>query len=268
MARVKGLLQVTGSMKGVSMYTMRGSDEVIIRTKGGPSKQTIKTSESCKTLRENGREWSGCTKAASSLRRGLEVITRLADYNTMGGMNALCKKIQNLDVTHPKGQRNVYMRAYRQQIAGFNFNRTNPFDRVIRLNPAWEIDRATASGTLTMPEFIPDEHLAAPNKLPLMRFVIVLGVCTDVVYDEHIQDYKPANDLVQGYHREACSDWFPVKRSMPEQTINVQMTNIAQYLTDSDTLVLAVGVEFGTVGADGNGEAVKWTGSAKIIGAL
>jgi hypothetical protein len=29
MARVKGILQVTGGMKGVSMYTMRGSEEVI-----------------------------------------------------------------------------------------------------------------------------------------------------------------------------------------------------------------------------------------------
>ena len=48
MARVKGILQVTGGLKGVSMYTMRGNDEVIMRTKGGPSKNTIKTRYSCK----------------------------------------------------------------------------------------------------------------------------------------------------------------------------------------------------------------------------
>ncbi len=38
MARVKGLMQITGNMKGVSIYTRRGSQEVIIRTKGRPSK--------------------------------------------------------------------------------------------------------------------------------------------------------------------------------------------------------------------------------------
>ena len=107
MARVKGILQVTGALKGVSLYTMRGSDEVIMRTKGGPSKSTIKNSESCKGLRESGAEWSGCTKAASSIRRALEPILRLADYNVMGGLNALCKKIQCMDTENEKGKRNV-----------------------------------------------------------------------------------------------------------------------------------------------------------------
>lgn len=268
MARVKGLMQVTGSLKGVSMYTMRGSDEVIMRTKGGPSKQTIKTRESCKGLRDSGTEWGGCTKAASALRRALEPLQRLADYNVMGGLNALCKKIQCLDATNEKGRRNVYVRENKRMLADFSFNKTNPFDRVVRLNPTWNIDRITASATATIPDFNPAEHLAAPNKLPFMRFVIVLGVGTDVCYDETSKGYKPVNDLLLGYYKEAHTGWFPVKRAMPEQTLHVQIEKIAPHLTDSDTLVLGLGVEFGTVGADGEGEAVKWAGCAKVIGAV
>ena len=268
MARVKGLMQVTGNLKGVSMYTMRGSEEVIMRTKGGPSKQTIKTRESCKGLRDSGTEWGGCTKAASALRRALEPLQRLADYNVMGGLNALCKKIQCLDTGNEKGRRNVYVREYNRMLADFNFNKTNPFDRVVRLNPTWNIDRTMVSATITIPEFNPAEQLAAPNKLPFMRFVTVLGVATDVSYDEPSKGYKPANDLLLGYYKEARTGWFPVKRSMPEQTLNVQIEKIAPHLTDSDTLVLGLGVEFGTVGADGEGEAVKWAGCAKIVGSL
>lgn len=268
MARVKGILQVTGSLKGVSMYTMRGSDEVIMRTKGGPSKNTIRTSESCKGLRDSGTEWGGCTKAASSLRRAMEPLMRLADYNVMGGMNALCKKIQNLDTENEKGRRNVYVSENRSLLADFNFNKTNPFDRVIRLRPSWNIDRTTASATVTIPDFNPMEQLAAPNKLPFMRFVVVLGVSTNVTYDESSKSYKPANDLLLGYYKEAHTAWFPVKRAMPEQTLEVQIDKIAPFITESDTLVLGLGVEFGTVGADGEGEAVKWAGCAKIVGSL
>jgi hypothetical protein len=267
MARVKGLMQVTGNLKGVSLYTMRGSEEVIMRTKGGPSKQTIKTRDSCKGLRDSGKEWGGCTKAASALRRGLEPLMRLADYNVMGGMNALCKKIQCMDTEHEKGTRNVYVRANNHYLADFNFNKTNLFDRVVRLNPTWSIDRTTASATVTIPGFNPAEQLAAPNKLPFMRFVAVLGVGTDVSYDESFRGYKPANDLLLGYNKEAHTGWFPVKRSMPEQTLEVQIDKIAPHITDSDTLVLGLGVEFGTVGADGEGEAVKWAGCAKVLGA-
>lgn len=267
MARVKGVLQVTGNLKGVSMYTMRGGDEVIMRTKGGPSKQTIKTSDSCKGLRDSGTEWGGCTKAASSLRRALEPLMRLADYNVMGGMNALCKKIQCLDTENEKGKRNVYVRENTAMLPGFNFNKTNLFDRVVRISPTWTIDRPTASATVIIPGFNPAEQLVAPNKLPFMRFVIVLGVCANVTYDEKSKSYKPVNDLLLGYYKEAHTDWFPVKRSMPEQPLTVQIDKIAPHITESDTLVLGLGVEFGTVGADGEGEAVKYAGCAKIVGA-
>ena len=268
MARVKGILQVTGGLKGVSMYTMRGNEEVIMRTKGGPSKQTIKTRESCKGLRDSGTEWGGCTKAASALRRAIEPLMRLADYNVMGGLNAVCKKIQCLDTEHEKGKRNVYVSANREYLADFNFNKTNLFDRVVRIKPEWQIDRSSVKATVTLPEFNPTEQLFAPNKLPFLRFVIVLGVATDVTYDESSKSYKPVNDLLLGYYKEAHTDWTPVKRALPEQILKVQIDKIAIHLLESDTLVLGIGVEFGTVGADGEGEAVRWAGSAKIVGSL
>jgi len=266
MARLKGILQVTGGLKGVSMYTMRGSDEIIMRTKGGPSKNTIKTRDSCKGLRDSGTEWGGCTKAASVLRRGLEPLMRLADYNVMGGMNALCKKIQCLDTEHEKGRRNVYISANRQYLTDFNFNKINLFDRVVHLKPEWEINRGAVRATVILPEFNPAEQLVAPNKLPFLRFVIVLGFCTDVTYDEPSKSYKPVNELLPGYYKEAHTDWTPVKRALPAQTLEVQIDKIAPHLTESDTLVLGIGVEFGTVGADGEGEAVKWAGCAKVLG--
>jgi len=45
----------------------------------------------------------------------------------------------------------------------------------------------------------------------------------------------------------------------------VQFDGVAEYLTVNDTLLLAIGVEFGTVGADGEGEAVKWAGCGKML---
>ena len=268
MARVKGILQVTGGMKGVSMYTMRGSEEVIMRTKGGPSKNTIKNSDSCKGLRDSGTEWSGCTKAASAMRRALEPILRLADYNVMGGLNAVCKKIQCMDTENEKGKRNVLVTENLPFLTDFDFNKTNPFSRVIRVLPTWQINRETVSATINIPEFNPTEHLVAPNKLPFMRFVALLGVCTNVRYDEASKSYAPDNQQLLGYRREVQTAWNPVKRILPEQTLHVQLEGVAEYLTDNDTLLLAIGVEFGTVGADGEGEAVKWAGCGKMVGGL
>ena len=268
MARVKGIIQVTGALKGISMYTMRGSEEVIMRTKGGPSKYTIKTRDSCKGLRDSGKEWGGCTKTASAMRLALEPLMRLADYNVMGGMNALCKKIQCMDTTNEKGTRNVMLRENAGMITDFNFNKTNLFDSVIRLRPIWKIDRTRVQATVNIPEFIPAEHLVAPNKLPFMRWVVVFGVSPYVNFDAHSKNYKMENELLKANRVEEHSDWFPVKRAMPAQTIFVDMEVLTPDLNETDTLVLGMGVEFGTVGADGQGEAVKYAGCAKVLGGV
>jgi hypothetical protein len=54
----------------------------------------------------------------------------------------------------------------------------------------------------------------------------------------------------------------------PEQVLEVQIDKIAAHLLESDSLVPGLGIEFGTVGADGEGEAVKWAGCGKILGSL
>jgi hypothetical protein len=186
----------------------------------------------------------------------------------MGGLNAVCKKIQCMDTENEKGKRNVLVTENRQFLTDFDFNKTNPFNRVIRVQPTWQINRETVSASVTIPEFNPIEHLAAPNKLPFMRFLALLGVCTNVHYDEASKSYAPDNQQLLGYRREVQTAWNPVKRNLPTQTLEVQLEGVAEYLTDSDTLLLAIGVEFGTVGADGEGEAVKWAGCGKVVGSL
>ena len=69
-----------------------------------------------------------------------------------------------------------------------------------------------------------------------------------------------------GYLKEVHTAWNPVKWALPVQTLEVQLEGIAPYLTDNDTLLLGISVEFGTVGADGEGEVVKWAGYGKVVG--
>lgn len=266
MARIKGNSLITGNLKGLSMYTMRGSDTVIVRTKGGPSKQTIAKRESCRALRENGSEWSGSSKAGSLLRRALLPLAALADYQVMGSLIALCKQIQLQDVAHEKGCRHVSVRTYKELLGGFNFNRTNTFDNVIRMKINWSIDRVGVTARVVLPAYEPGLQPKCPFGQPLMRFVAVMGVCSDVVYDETSKAYVPADKVLQGYYSTAATEWFPVKKAMPEQNLEPALKSVVGHLTGQDTLVLGIGVEYGTIGSDGLPAAVKYAGCAKILG--
>ena len=53
MAIIKGAFQMTGSIRGVSFYTRRGSDKVIMRTKGGVSKEKMAKAPQYESLRKN-----------------------------------------------------------------------------------------------------------------------------------------------------------------------------------------------------------------------
>ncbi len=268
MARVKGIIEVTGNLKGVSIYTMRGSDQVIMRTKGGPSKRTIQTSEKCKVVRENGLEWQGCTKTGSGIRRSLLPLTRLADYNITGALNAVCKKIQLCDTGHEQGKRNILISQNGKLLRNFNLNKTNPFDSVFRAVPECSFDRASVSMRVVIPEVIPDLHLSEAFKLPFYRLVVTIGVATDWLYDEEAKAFKPVSPNVSGFARESCTQWFPVKRSLGETVIDFAQPQMAELLTENDSLIFGLGIEFGNVDENGEPVAVKYAGAAKVIGII
>ncbi len=57
MAIIKPPFEIVGSIRGVSFYKQYGSDKVIMRTKGGATKQKIKTSPKFANLRLHQTEW-------------------------------------------------------------------------------------------------------------------------------------------------------------------------------------------------------------------
>ncbi|MDP4269646.1 MAG: hypothetical protein Q8909_05925 [Bacteroidota bacterium] len=268
MARVKGIIEVTGNLKGVSIYTMRGSDQVIMRTKGGPSKRTIQTSESCKALRENGQEWRGCTKTGSGIRRSLLPLSRLADYNFTGALNALCKKIQQADTEHEQGKRHILLSQNGKLLKGFNLNKTNPFDRVFRAIPECTFDREGVSMQVVIPEIIPALHLPEAFKLPYYRLVVTIGVATDWIYNEEGKMYEAVNPNLTGFAREKATEWFPAKKALSDLVIEFAQPQLAEVLTANDSLIFGLGIEYGNVDENGLPVAVKYAGSAKIIGVL
>ena len=92
MARVNGLNQITGKLANISFYTIQGSDQVYVRTKGGPKKRAIKTKPQFDKLRRNNSEWAACAKTGRSIREAYYKLKHLEDYPAIGSLNALAKK--------------------------------------------------------------------------------------------------------------------------------------------------------------------------------
>jgi len=132
MAIVKGPIQFTGSISNVSFYTRRGSDQIIMRTKGGISGDKIKRLPQFEGLRLQQKEWSGVTKTAAGIRYAFGGLNRLADYNITSVLNGLTNKMQKADESTVKGKRPVCLSKFKQALDGFNLNRNYPYNSVLR----------------------------------------------------------------------------------------------------------------------------------------
>ena len=268
MAIVKGFLQMTGSIKGMSFYTRVGSDKVIMRTKGGPSKYTVKNGSNYEKLRKHQLEWQGCVKFAQSMRAGIGETYRLADFNLTPVWSGMGKKMIKLDTVSAVGQRFIRFSQCKQELEGYDLNRSYPITTILRVSPLAELNRETLSATVSLPRINTLTNLQNIQRLPYFRLIISLGTVSDMMYIEDgiIYKYQPINNALNVVCKSTLSDWHSTNDVLPAHVLSVQLNQTAiPLLTDDVTVLLSMGIEFGTVGFGGVIEPVKHAGCGKIL---
>ena len=94
MALLESLLQFTGSMGNVSAYRMRGVDKIIIRKKGGATRDKIKNNPEFERTRQQNMEFSGRARGVHWMMAALRPLKVVADYSLSGPLNKVMKYIQ------------------------------------------------------------------------------------------------------------------------------------------------------------------------------
>jgi len=266
MAIIKGAIQMTGSIKGVSFYSVRGSDKVIMRTKGGASKNKIATSPKFEGLRKQQKEWSGCAKFGSLTRYAFGGLHRLADYNLTSVLNGMGKNLMKLDTENEVGLRRLELSKHKQALEGFNFNRNYPFNSVLRVGINCDVNRETLKTIVSVPRINTAIDIQNIQRLPYFRLIVVLGTVADWYFDETEQAYIPTVLSLNGVSQVYTGTWCPTQGVIAEQIITVQMAENEQaLLTDEISVLVSMGIEFGTVGITGEPMEVKWAGCGKVI---
>lgn len=266
MARIKNFMQMTGSMAMVSMYTMQGHDEVIIRTKGGPSKRQIKTKPQFEKVRRNNSEWSGCSKMGSQIRTSFYVMNRLEDYPVMGSINAICKHIQKLDDESEHGKRSVLLSKHKEILSGLSFSKKQVLESVLRVPIDTVIDREKGTATIEIPAINTDLYLYNFRKLPFFRIVASFsGVC-DMSYSEDEKQYiHPDYNYIDKNLGIFESEWLATTGNQEAMNFTLNYPLIQNPIPIDVTLLLCIGIEFGKNGYGNSIESVKYAGTGKIV---
>lgn len=256
MASLKKGIEFTG----MSVYTMKGSDKIIVRKKGGPKREDVLEAKNFERSRENATEFSGVNMAVSAIRMPLLAVKHLADYNFTSTLTNICKKIQVEDKTGGRGQRCVFLSQQRHMLAGFRLNKKHPFTGIVAGPVHCMFNRETKSAVIQLPQLVPGLNLHLPWKQPYYRFSLSLGLVPDIVY-ENGQYHYHVEDRAE---KSLDTAWQEATDTFQPQTLELKPDKPGA-MKDSQTMICAIGIEMGTPGPNGEITPVKYGGSACIL---
>src|SRR4051812_36024190 len=116
----------------LSAYKMVGSDKIILRRKGGASKEKIKQSAAFVNTRRINAEFGGRSTTTKWMLPVFRPLKHIANRSLTGRLNKLLKPIQELDSINEWGKRNVSLSLKPQLLEGFNLNHTWVLESIIR----------------------------------------------------------------------------------------------------------------------------------------
>ncbi|MDP4265134.1 MAG: hypothetical protein Q8941_21580 [Bacteroidota bacterium] len=263
MAQLHSNFSFTGRLGNISAYKRKDSDKIILRTKGGATKDRIKQAPEFDTTRRINAEFGGRSAGSKYIMQALGSLKSLADYNIAGPLNALIKPIQAMDTESEYGRRNICFTKNPGLLDGFNLNQRNPFDSIVRNPLSSTISKEDLSARIDIPALIPGiNFFVPPGKYPLYSFMAVLNIVPDLFFDTY--RYQPSTNI-QYLSKPIVSDWYPVLNGSPATTLETAMQIVGSIPAGARfSIMLSVGIRFGTLGVNNEVQQVKNTGAAKI----
>lgn len=262
MGKLLSGIQFTGSLGQLTAYRRRGTEGIIVRTKGGATRQQIKTSPSFEQVRRNNAEFGGRATASKWIMKVLRPHKALGSRNIAGPLNALLKPIQALDTVSEWGQRNVQLSLHKQLMEGFSLNIRQPFDVVLR-SLVFSILRGEGFAQVEIPALLPGINFFPTGSHPFYRISAVLGVAPDVFYQNG--RYAPASPrYAESQTVMEATPW----RSTRDRSESVTLTLSGGPVPPDEfsSVILSVGIGYGAVTNTNEIEPVKYAGTAKVLG--
>jgi len=244
MAKQKGHVKYVGTLGEVRHFKIKGRSEFFAGLKGGPTAEQVKTAPGFIRTRENMSEFTACANAGRSLRFGLSsVVKKMADSTLTGRLTGIMKKINIEDGSEARGQRAILVSTQTRYLKGLELNKNVSFKGIY--NGPFELTSTPDrnESLLSVQPFNPLENMSIPSGATHFRFINLLSVLSNVVFNSGTGAYEPAAPDLNELSNVVYSDYIPVDAITPLIEINAALPNSPTITTDVAVLG-SIGVEF------------------------
>lgn len=142
MGKLKGIVQFTGKLDGLSFYEMNG--KIIVRKTGGFDGDKIKTDANYARVRENSSEFAHCAEMVKYFRNSLQpYLKQLHIPYVHNRVLSLFQELSRLDLVSARGKRSVINGLQtveaKRVIERFEFNKNLSFDTIFPFKYALDL---------------------------------------------------------------------------------------------------------------------------------
>ncbi len=160
MAKLDGILKIQGTLENLTFY--KSSDGLLVRTRGGVSKQRIMNDPAFVRTRENGAEFGHSANSGKMLRNAVgSMVFRAKDKRLSSRLVKVMSGLKNADTVNVRGSRRVAQGltdpTAKLLLKGFDFNIRASLDSVLYAS----IDVDSSSGKVIISDFNPKQQLRA-----------------------------------------------------------------------------------------------------------
>jgi len=263
MGRLKNNFNFVGRIGNYIAYTINGSDQIFLKSPGGPSAEMIKNKDSFAECRCNNVRWRGAVKGGQYLGAALQSVANLKDKSYASRLNSLCRSLLIAHEAETAGRGSVLFTRYGYLAENFSLNEGHFLESIVRAPIFSKIERETMEATVELPYLAPQVNLMNPFQQPYYRFVFVMHPVSDCIYNPQNQMYTNADAYNYSYAR-IYTPWHPFKQARQAETITFVPKQMMA-LEPNTSLVLSGGIEFGPEQDDSNLKIRKYSGAGKIF---
>lgn len=172
--QINPLIKFKGSMHGVSFY--KTQDGFLAREKTSIDPERLKSDPAFRNTRRHNAEFNAAGKAGKLFRRIFgDEINNASDNRVASRVTKAMVAIAKSDPVSTFGQRKVELGEI-NLLKDFEFNTSAPLSSVFRKIPACIINRTTGTVNVNIPEYIPEEDIAAPKDIRHYNFFAAAAV--------------------------------------------------------------------------------------------
>ena len=262
MGKLSSIFTFTGSVGDITAYKVRGSDEIIIRKKGGPSKELIKNSPAFSVVRRRNAEFGGLSAMTRWLTLALLPVKPIINYNIVNKMHRFLRHILELDTVSEFGQRAIRLSAEPGLLTGLQLNEKTPFGNVISASVSSTISRENRSSKVVIPVLVPRLNMTMPGQQPFFSIIISLGIVPDLFFTE--RGYKPSKEAYDQFAaKSATTPWALCSETFPGATLEVTLPDAPP--DEHYTLMLCIGIRYGVNSMNPLPQEVSRVGFGEVL---